>query len=235
MNRECSSCKRRDCRGCVLPCGNQDMYSTRRDSYRGHSESRTAFCFDCGGDGCNRCRYDDCKVTRRDCVSPCIPICPPPCRPVCPPVCPPCKLDVYGSTTLSRASPLSIGQSTLVFSNVVKQSTTSTSQPVYNNLTGIFTVPECGDGMYTLTAHLEIDAATELPLAVQFTINVNGTPIIASKDTITVTPIKKSYDLTIVYPLTKGQMVSVTATSSIAAVVSLDPLSSFSFVKSVSF
>lgn len=193
-------------------------------------------CSSCKGGGCSRCInicWPNPPCWPEQCPSPCIPICPP--QPTPPPP-QRCGLPVYGSVSTSQSRALPVGTTTIVFPLVAKQSQTVGGQNVYNTSTGIFTTPQYGDAMYTLTAHLGFSVAeNQQNASIHMAIVVNGSEIVSTDDTITTTnSVAKWYDLTRIYPLTAGQMVSVIVTPSAADVFTPLVNSSFSFMSGAS-
>jgi hypothetical protein len=143
-------------------------------------------------------------------------------------------IPVFLTTNLPQPGPLPTTETTLKFANVVANSGPLNYQ-FYDPATGLFTVPMCGTGIYTITTHIGLNKAGEdVDIDVLIQIKVNGVTISKTDEVIQAGVSKKWYDITIVYPLQVGQVVTVTVTSSVPNVLLVDPLSNFSLVKNVS-
>lgn len=100
---------------------------------------------------------------------------------------------------------------------------------IYNPALGLVTVPQCGDGVYVVSAHVVVTAG-QTPSTFTLAINVNGVPL--DWKTVTV-PAAVTEDLILPisgFPLQVGQSVGVTVTASTGGSV-LGPNTSFSLTR----
>src|SRR4029077_1216817 len=121
------------------------------------------------------------------------------------------KCPVYLTAALTNPQALALNTPTTIIFNALvtafPQSWGPCNGGVYNPATGIFTVPRCEGGIYTITAHVTGSDAAGSTLTVD--IRVNGTSITQS---VIVIPAAGTnvVDLTIIYPLADSQSVTVT-------------------------
>lgn len=128
----------------------------------------------------------------------------------------PAMKNVYLVVRYTLSLPLAPQTSTIIpYNLVVKASTGSCCASVWNGTSAC--IPQCGDGIYTLSAHTSLTAG-DADSVFTISINAGGAPI--ASDTTTVAAGQSvDRDLTISYPLICGQSVTVTVTSSTGGTV----------------
>ncbi len=133
---------------------------------------------------------------------------------------------VQATASLVSAVPLTDAVAvTLLFNSVVINtaipgcSRYTPGTNVYDPVTGTFTVPRCGKGLYNITTHVTAIATSELSTTdtVMVQIRVNNIAIATSWIALTSTLQTNDTDLTINYPLQPGQTVTVVVTPTISS------------------